>query len=374
MAILTAKYTTAQSGTDSLNTTPANLNDAMGIVGSDPSTRISNATQYITSTYPNFVTTISPSQAIVNFSSSQQPDVYVGSFSTSLTTSSVSTLFNQVAGTITGWTSGAHSGLNDRYAVTGMNIDAHTYFTSATWANILSGGDTLIGGAGNDVLQDYGTKNTFQGLGGNDTFIAAAGGSSTAIFRGKMADYSVLTSTKIAHDGLTGLSGYTVNDAVANRDGFTQMINISRLSFSDTKLALDTGATQSAGQTALLLGAVLPNQLALDPTKQALVGAVIGLFDAGYNLQTLAGALMRLPIWDVLTNKANPLNNDIANYLLNNVNGAVPSSTTLINAALQLAGETGATQGTFLANLAASSAGQTHIGLVGLQTSGLAYV
>ena len=119
---------------------------------------------------------------------------------------------------------------------------------------------------------------------------------------------------------------------------------------------------------------MLPNQLALDPTKQALVGAVIGLFDAGYNLQTLAGALMRLPIWDVLTNKANPINTDIANYLLNNVNGAVPSSTTLINAALQLAGETGATQGTFLANLAASSAGQTHIGLVGLQTSGLAYV
>ena len=374
MAILTAKYTTAQSGTDSLNTTPANLNDAMGIIGGDPVNRLKNIGDYFAANNINFTLNVTPTQAIASIKSGQQPDVFSGSFSTTFTTSSLNTAFSAISGTITGWTAGGSGANNDRYSVVGINIDASTYFNSATWANILSGGDTLIGGAGNDVLQDYGTKNTFQGLGGNDTFIAAAGGSSTAIFRGKMADYSVLTSTKIAHDGLTGLSGYTVNDAVANRDGFTQMINISRLSFSDTKLALDTGATQSAGQTALLLGAVLPNQLALDPTKQALVGAVIGLFDAGYNLQTLAGALMRLPIWDVLTNKANPINTDIANYLLNNVNGAVPSSTTLINAALQLAGETGATQGTFLANLAASSAGQTHIGLVGLQTRGLAYV
>jgi hypothetical protein len=113
--------------------------------------------------------------------------------------------------------------------------------------------------------------------------------------------------------------------------------------------------------------------LALDASKQALVGAVIGLFDSGYSLQTLAGALMRLPIWDVLTNKANPTNSDIANYLLANVNGVAPTSTAVLNAALELAGETGATQGTFLANLAASSAGQSHIGLVGLQAHGLTY-
>ena len=252
MTILTAKYTSAQSSADGLNTTPPNLNDAMGLVGSDPVNRISTVSNYITGTYPNFSISVSSTQAIASFSASENPEVFNGVFATSFTSTNVGDIFSQISGTVTGFTSGTHGALTDRYSVSGISIDAHTYFNTATWANILTGGDTLIGGVGNDELQDYGVNNIFRGLGGNDTFIAAAGGVNSAVMRGKVADYSILATNNISHDGLTGLSGFTVDDSVSNRDGFTQLVNINRLSFTDTMVALDTGANQTAGNAYLL--------------------------------------------------------------------------------------------------------------------------
>jgi hypothetical protein len=110
------------------------------------------------------------------------------------------------------------------------------------------------------------------------------------------------------------------------------------------------------------------------------MGAVIDLFDQGFSLQALSGALLRLPIWDILTGKPNPTNADIATYLVNNVYG-VTSQTTNLGADLArslaisaMNAETPATQGTYLATLAASTTSQNHIDLVGIQSSGLVYV
>lgn len=140
-------------------------------------------------------------------------------------------------------------------------------------------------------------------------------------------------------------------------------------------VALDVGVTQSGGETALLLGAVLPGRLVFDSSKQALLGAVIDLFDQGYPLQQLSGAVMRLPIWDVLTGKATPTNTDVANYLLTNVNGVAPSATTLADGVAALNGQydMAHAQGDFLWHLAESTVNQTRIDLVGLATTGLAY-
>lgn len=168
-------------------------------------------------------------------------------------------------------------------------------------------------------------------------------------------------------------NGFTLTDGTG-ACGTDTLQNVERIKFADGGMALDVGATQSAGETALLLGAVLPGRLVYDVSKQALLGAVIDLFDQGYSLQTLSGAVMRLPIWDILTGKATPGNTDIATYLLTNVNGVAPDSTTLANAVASLNTETGfSTQGNFLWHLAESTANQTHVGLVGLAATGLAY-
>ncbi|MBK9574014.1 MAG: hypothetical protein IPO43_15415 [Rhodoferax sp.] len=81
---------------------------------------------------------------------------------------------------------------------------------------------------------------------------------------------------------------------------------------------------------------------------------------------------MRLPIWDILTGQAAPSNTAIANYLLTNVYAQAPDGAALAAAVQAL--DTESFQGEWLASLASSLAGQLHIGLVGLQQTGLEYV
>ena len=114
------------------------------------------------------------------------------------------------------------------------------------------------------------------------------------------------------------------------------LTNVERLKFADSNLALDLGVTQSAGQTALLIGTVLPGKLALDASKQGLLGSVIGLFDSGYSIPVLSGALLRLDIWSILTGQSIPAasrtlaqDTEIVNYLMTNVNGIAPDTITL---------------------------------------------
>ncbi len=205
-------------------------------------------------------------------------------------------------------------------------------------------------------------KDSFTGGPGNDT-LDGGGGTDTITYA---MSRSNLVMAKAS-------AGFTVTDKTG-AIGTDTLLNVERLKFSDGAIALDVGATQSAGQTALLLGAVLPGRLVFDASKQALLGATIDLFDQGYSLQTLSGAVMRLPIWDILTGKATPSNTDIATYLLTNVHGVAPDVATLASAVAALSTETNfATQGNFLWHLAESTANQTHIGLVGLASTGLPY-
>lgn len=207
--------------------------------------------------------------------------------------------------------------------------------------------DTLTGGTGNDTID---------------------GGSGTDVFSYSTAkaNYTIAATT----------SGFTLTSSAYGVDTLT---NVERVKFSDCSLALDLGVSQSAGQTALLLGAVLPGKLALDSSKQALVGAVIGLFDTGlYSMTVLSGALLRLDIWSILTGQtisasSRSLTEDtaIVNYLMTNVNGQAPDATTLKTEAASMHGES--FQGAWLAQLALSSAGQTHIGLTGLASTGIVF-
>ena len=286
---------------------------------------------------------------------------------------------------------GNGSAINNQFIVNGTTHAAHAADTSVVTVDASQLSSLIL--------------NTANGLGGSDTiYVSAYNGS----YWGDFSSFSLLESTSSAPVNLVANAVYkaTANQMIVGSAGVetivfnsvitnfvitssgssviafdnsglygTQtLVNIERLQFTDTKLALDTATTQAAGQTALLLGAALPGTLALDPTKQALVGAVIGLFDAGFTLQQLSGALLRLPVWDALTNHTNATAADIATYLVHNAYGGTETAAITNAAIAAMTTETPTTQGTYLASLAQSSTGQSHIGLVGLQTSGLAYV
>jgi uncharacterized protein (UPF0548 family) len=232
---------------------------------------------------------------------------------------------------------------------------------------VTEGPENLVLSAGGKivamVVNDTGTSKT--GTPGADSLVGSPG--SDNIDGGAGIDTVFYGSNQSVYTITRGAGSWTVSSPA---EGADILSNVERLHFADLSLALDVGLNQPSGQAAVLLGAVLPGKLALDPSKQPLMGAVIGLFDLGYSLTDLAGALLRLDIWTILTGSNSK--QAIASYLLSNVNGAVPDATTLASVVSALTSEP--VQGTWLAALAAGSAGQSHIGLPGLAQSGLAYI
>jgi hypothetical protein len=93
----------------------------------------------------------------------------------------------------------------------------------------------------------------------------------------------------------------------------------------------------------------------------------------------LAGALLRLDIWSILTGQtvraaSRTVAEDaaIVKYLLSNVYGLTADDATVKANADVMHNE--ASQGAWLSQLALSATAQNHIGLVGLASTGLTYV
>ena len=237
----------------------------------------------------------------------------------------------------------------------GLKDLAGNAFAGSTGYSFSTAVDTarpsLTGGPGNDSLPTVSGLESINGLGGTDTV--------------------VLAQARSAYNVAQTSGGWTVTA----KDGSStySLSNVERLRFSDVGMSLDTASTQSGGQAVLLLGAVLGNDLL--QLKKPLIGSVIGLLDQGFNMQQLSGALMRLDIWGLLANGGNPTatTTQIASYLLGTVNKVAPDAATLNAAVSALNAETPATQGTFLWQLALSSANQTQVGLVGLASTGVTF-
>ena len=236
----------------------------------------------------------------------------------------------------------------------GVDVDVAYTASYGQWSP--NNGSTVIGTAGNDVLT---------GSSGNDT-IDGGLGIDTAAYSGKFSNYSLAGGTT------AGTSTVADNRSAGTNDGVDKLTGVERLAFADVKVALDLGATQSAGESVLLLGAVLPGLFTLSPDFRGLMGTGISLFDQGHSMQELAGLLLDIPIWDALTGHRGATHTDVARYLLTNVNGFAPDAATLAAAVTAL--DTEPLHGQWLANLAASAAGQAHVGLAGLAQSGLAYL
>lgn len=217
--------------------------------------------------------------------------------------------------------------------------------------------ETLIGSVQNDTWTP----------GPGDDTIDGGAGLDMAVYSGSLANYKVTL-------GVTTTAPFTVTDlhTAVDGDGADSFTNLERLKFADRSLALDVGASQNAGQAALLVGAVLgKGALAANP---GLTGAVIGLLDSGLTLQVLSAAVMRLPIWGDLANGGAGAANStqIATYLLNKVYGTTqPDSAALASAVVSLEHDP---QGDFLWLLAQSQANQAQVDLVGLAQTGLQFV
>ncbi len=237
-------------------------------------------------------------------------------------------------------------------------VIASVSFTLGNFVEILElAGSDALAGAGNALdnrLVGNSGNNNLTGGAGNDEIDGGAG-ADTAMFSGAKSAYSVLATG-------SNPSKFTVSSATEGTDTLT---SIERLAFADVKLAFDVSANGAAAGNAALLLAALAGKGIL--SNKPLVGAVIGLLDAGQSLEQIAALGLGALLGPSATNV------QIATLLFTHVVGAAPDASTA--AAVAALMDSGAyTQSAFTAAVAQLDLNKASINLTGLAQTGIEYV
>ncbi len=151
--------------------------------------------------------------------------------------------------------------------------------------------------------------------------------------------------------------------------GVDTLTNVERLQFADKKLALDLGATQNGGQAVKFIGA-LAYPLAKDAGT---FGLILDFFDQGYTLSSISDLAVSSGLTASLAGSGS--NADLAKLVFRNVVGVeADAAMTDMLVGFMDGRQASYTQGEFLAAVADLELNQEHVGLVGLQLTGLEYL
>lgn len=220
-----------------------------------------------------------------------------------------------------------------------------------TWGLNSANGPTLALPSQSVRFVGTALPDVFVSLAANE-FFDGAGGIDKVVFDGARAGYGLL------HQG----SSWQVADSLSGRDGTDSLKNIERLQFADMSLALDLNG--AAGTTARLLGVML-GEASL--ANRALVGAVLGVVDAGVADTQLAGLALQAVFGGAVSNAA------VVAHVYKNLFHVAPDAATLRTLTAFL--DSGAYSQSDLVVLAAGlDANASNIGLVGLAAQGLEFV
>ena len=217
--------------------------------------------------------------------------------------------------------------------------------SATNFAGVTATFSLISSGASNDTLPVSS---------GNNIFVDGGGGIDTAVITGSANTYMISPRTS---------GGFQVSGV----DGMHTLINVERLKFADTSVALDMGTNQSAGETALLIGAVLGKS---SLSNKALVGQLLPFFDAGNTMHDAANVLVNAGIMDQLAGGSST--SAYVNLIFHAVTGQV--ATPDVTATLGNFIDSGTySKADFLAIVADLPLNQTNVDLVGLAQTGLEF-
>ena len=206
--------------------------------------------------------------------------------------------------------------------------------------------ENVVGTAQADFVLGNAANNTFTGGNGNDTFNGGAG-IDTAVFSGPRSNYTI---NRIQY-------GINLTDRFG-LDGTDTLLDVERLRFSDTKVALDLDG--HAGEAAKIIGAVF-GQAAL--TNTALVSAALRLLDSGMRYEELSTV--------ALHETGKTVSSDIVTMLWVNLFKFTPSATQIAPYVGYL--DNGGNVSALIIVAAENESNLMNINLVGLTQTGLQY-
>ena len=205
-----------------------------------------------------------------------------------------------------------------------------------------------------DVLMGNALNNVFYPMDGND-IIDGKGGLNRVVLSRTASAYNL---------GLNPLNQHLNVDDKAQKWGTKDLVNIQRLSFSETNFAFDMGATDSGGKTAEILGAAFGLS---SLSNRQFVGIGLGLFDAGKSLQEVASLAIQTGMVSA------PDNTSFVKAVWSNVMGS-PIDDVNLNTYVTQLNRGALSQSSLLSVAASSSFNNAHVNLTGLAQTGLEYV
>lgn len=216
--------------------------------------------------------------------------------------------------------------------------------------------ENVVGTKNDDVLFGNDANNIFFEGGGNDKIDGRAG-HDTVVFVEARAGYSVTKSL---------INGSWYVDAKNGALGSDEVLNVERLQFADTKLALDVDANPAIA--AKLIGVILGGQWV---SSLFISGLALGILDNGYTPATLARLGLESAMFVGLAGSSS--NKDFYNFVYKNVYGVLPTAPTLQSALIQM--DSGKlSQVDVVLQLAESPQNLQNINLVGIQQQGFEFV
>ena len=200
-----------------------------------------------------------------------------------------------------------------------------------------------VGTARADRFTSTKTNETFDGAQGLDTLVV----------KGSRGEYAVQRTSE---------DGWTVGDGVPSRDGIDTLLQMERVKFADSSVALDLEG--AAGTAARILGTLVgPSAL----KNASLVGTVLKAIDAGMSPLQLA----QIGLAAVAGEQAAP--EQVVELLYRNLFESMPSASTVQSLASLI--KSGVyTPASFTLTVANLDLTASHINLVGLSYTGLEYV
>lgn len=198
----------------------------------------------------------------------------------------------------------------------------------------------------------------------NDTITSTVG--NDAIDGGSGIDTGFFSDTRASHTLTKSISGW---NSASSAEGTDTLTNVERLQFTDKKLALDLSPTEHAGQALEFIGLMAPNLI----NTPSVVGLILGLFDQGKSLHDVCQLALDVALVNSIA--GSNTNAALAAMAFRNVIGVEADAGVVDMLVSYMDGRSASySQADFMAVVAGLEVNQAHIGLVGLQQTGIEYV
>jgi methionine-rich copper-binding protein CopC len=195
---------------------------------------------------------------------------------------------------------------------------------------------------------------------------------------GSTGDDTLTGGAGIPIDGLAGIDtvSYTGNHSTVTHNandtwtvGTDTLSNIERLQFADKKIAIDLTPDGNAGKSLQFIGMLVYSMV----STPNIVGTILSIFDQGKSMKEVCQLAIDVGLTRDLAGSNSNL--DLAKLVFRNVVGSEASAENAVSLASYIQGNGGSmTQGDFLATVAQLDLNNQHIGLVGLQQTGIEYI